>query len=114
MNEIIIKAGQSGDIVVPAEIVQKIGVRKDENVELRMIGDALILHKKSEAFDVNEMLNILVAEGDIELAEVIFNEEKPEEVPTLEELHRVLADVSVPIEDIIRGEREKRDDIFHS
>lgn len=114
MNEMIIKASQSGDIVIPAEIVQRIGIKKDEEGELRMMGDVLILHKKGEAFDVNEALNILVAEGDIELAEVTFNEEEPEDVPTLEELHRVLADVSVPIEEIIKKEREKRDDIFHS
>jgi len=114
MNEMIIKASQSGDIVIPAEIVQRIGIKKDEEGELRMMGDVLILHKKGEAFDVNEVLNILVAEGDIELAEVTFNEEEPEYVPTLEELHRVLTGVSVPIEKIIREERKKRDDIFHS
>jgi antitoxin component of MazEF toxin-antitoxin module len=112
MSEIIIKAGQSGDIIIPSEIMQKIGIKKDENVELRMIGNALILHKKT--FDINEVLNILVSEGDIELAEITFNEEEPEYVPTLEELHQVLANVSVPIEKIIREEREKRDDILHS
>ena len=105
MNEIIIKASQSGDIVIPAEIVQRIGIQKDEEGELRMMGDVLILHKKGEA---------LVAEGNIELAEVTFNEEEPEDVPTLEELHRVLTGISVPIEEIIKKEREKRDDIFHS
>jgi bifunctional DNA-binding transcriptional regulator/antitoxin component of YhaV-PrlF toxin-antitoxin module len=114
MNEIIIKASQSGDIVIPAEIVQRIGIKKDEDAELRMMGDALILHKRPKDLDVNEVLNILVAEGNIELAEVTFNEEEPENVPTLEELHRILADVSVPIEEIIREEREKRDDIFRS
>ena len=114
MSEIIIKAGQSGNIVIPAEIVQRIGIKKDENVELRMIGNALILHKKSKTFDINEVLNTLVSEGDLELAEITFNEEEPEYVPTLEELHRVLANVSVPIEKIIREEREKRDDILYS
>jgi len=114
MSEIIIRTGQSGDIVIPAEIVQGIGIKKDDNVELRMIGNALILHKKSETVDINEMLNILVAEGVIELAKITFNDEDPQSVPTLEELHRVLADVSVPIEEIIREEREKRDDILYS
>ena len=114
MNGMFIKASQSGDIVIPAEIVQRIGIKKDEEGELRMIGGILILHKKGEAFDVNEVLNILVAEGDIELAEITFNEEEPEDVLTLEELHQVLTDVSVPIEEIIKGEREKRDDILHS
>ena len=37
MSEIIIKAGQSGDIVIPAEIVQSIGIKKDENVEVRIL-----------------------------------------------------------------------------
>ena len=69
MSEIIIKASQSGEIVIPAEIVQKIGIKKDEEGELRIIEDALILHRKSETSDVNEVLNILVAEGNIELAE---------------------------------------------
>ena len=78
-----------------------------------MIGDALILRKKDKDLDANEALKILVAEGEIEPSEITFNKERPEYVPTIEELHQVLVGVSVPIEEIIREEREKQDDILH-
>lgn len=114
MDRINIKVNQSGDIVIPAEIVKRIGIEKDEDGELQIIGDTLILRQKDKTLDVNEILKILVTEGEIELTEFTVNKEGTEDVPTLEELHQSLAKTSVPIEDIIRNERKKRDDILRS
>jgi len=46
MNRINFEVSQFGDVVIPAEIVQKMGIKNNKDGELQIIGDTLILRPK--------------------------------------------------------------------
>ena len=74
-----------------------------------MIARVYIIPKSDPAQD---RLDELIEAGVIESTEL---ESKPEglaDAPILEELHEALAGVRIPLEEMIREERDRRDDIL--
>lgn len=109
-----IRFNRKNDLVIPANLARRVGLTPESEPELRVLRNGLdIILRIVRSDPVQNRLDELIGAGVIELTEFEFNAEEQAHVPRLEELHESLAGVSIPLEEMIRKERDKRDDILH-
>lgn len=105
-----IRFNRKGDLVISANLARRVGLTPESEPELRLLGNGLYIILRSDP--VQNRLNELIEAGVIEPTEFEFKPEELADAPTLEELHKALAGVSIPLEEMIREERDRRDDIL--
>jgi hypothetical protein len=107
-----VKAGSEGELFVPASLLRDTGFVVNDEATLTLIKRGFIVKQEAQGKD---RLDELVSKGIIALSdpeELLARENESEALP-LEELHAMLEGVTVPVEEMIRAERDKRDDILH-
>jgi len=107
-----VKAGSEGELLVPASLLRDIGFDANDEATLTLIKRGFVVKQEAQEED---RFDELVSKGIIALSdpdELLARENESEALP-LEELHAMLEGVTVPVEEMIRAERDKRDDILH-
>jgi len=107
------KLDSQGDIRIPPKLIREMGFRPEEEVTLIFNYGRIVIEKPHCFTEADELLNHLESLGTIELChfdELLAEEEIPQ--VTLNQLDRMLAGVTVPIEEYIREERARVDDPF--
>jgi bifunctional DNA-binding transcriptional regulator/antitoxin component of YhaV-PrlF toxin-antitoxin module len=103
-----VRVSSKGDLTIPPEIVQKVGLQPGEEATLSLLDEGLAISKVSRITDADSALKRLVASQVIRLSN-LGDTLKGNIIPdlTLEHIHRAFSGLNLPIEDIIREEREK-------
>ena len=103
-----IRVSLKGDLTIPSEIVQKAGLQPGEEATLSLLDEGLAINKIHRIADADSALKRLVASQVIRLSN-LGDTLKGNIIPdlTLEHIHRAFSGLNLPIEDIIREEREK-------
>ncbi len=107
-----VKAGSEGELFIPASLLRDIGFVVNDEATLTLIERGFVVKQEAQEED---RFDELVSKGIIALSdpdELLARENGSEALP-LEELHAMLEGVTVPVEEMIRAERDKRDDILH-
>ena len=102
-----VKVGSEGELFIPASLLRDIGFVANDEATLTLIKRGFIVKQKAQGKD---RFDELVSKGIIALSdpdELLVRENESEALP-LEELHATLEGISVPIEEMIRAERDKR------
>lgn len=103
-----VRVSSKGDLVIPSEVVQKVGLQPGEEAALSLLDEGLTISKIHRIPDADRALKRLVASQVIKLSN-LGDALKANIIPdlTLEHIHRAFSGLNLPIEDVIREEREK-------
>lgn len=84
------------------------GFSSDEEAIIIVTDDGLFVHREKKMTTADDVLQILIRSGEIQLSN-LGDHLRLDIVPgtTLESVHEALSGISVPIEEMIREEREK-------
>ena len=103
-----VRVSPDGVLIIPSEIVQKAGLQPGEQATLSLLDEGLAISKIHRVTDADSALKRLVASQVIRLSN-LGDTLKGNIIPnlTLEHIHRAFSGLNLPIEDVIREEREK-------
>jgi bifunctional DNA-binding transcriptional regulator/antitoxin component of YhaV-PrlF toxin-antitoxin module len=103
-----VRVSPKGDLTIPSEIIQQVGLQPGEEATLSLLDEGLAISKVPRVPDADSALKRLVASQVIRLSN-LGDTLKGNIIPnlTLEHIHRAFSGLNLPIEDVIREEREK-------
>jgi bifunctional DNA-binding transcriptional regulator/antitoxin component of YhaV-PrlF toxin-antitoxin module len=100
---------EAGNLVIPRELLRESGFELMDRVRVEIVEGKMVLEREAPKEDIDEVIEALVAEGTLE-PDDLGERLKPNvtRTVTFEELDSIFKEKSLPIEDIIRYERESR------
>ena len=103
-----VRVSPKGDLTIPSKIVQKVGLQPGEEATLSLLGEGLAISKIHRVTDADSALQRLVASQVVKLSNLgdTLKDNIISDL-TLEHIHRAFSGLNLPIEDVIREEREK-------
>lgn len=103
-----VRVSPKGDLTIPSEIVQQVGLQPGEEATLSLLDEGLTISKMDRITDADNALKRLVASQVIRLSN-LGDALKDNIIPdlTLEHIHRAFSGLNLPIEDVIHEERKK-------
>jgi len=111
MSVTYLELNEAGNLLIPRELLKESGFELIDRVKVEIAEGRMVLKKETtEEEDIDRELDVLVAEGVLE-PDDLGERLKPNvtRTVTFEELDAIFKGKSLPIEDIIRCERESRE-----
>ena len=112
MSMTYLKLNEAGNLVIPRKLLKESGFELMDRVRVEIMEGKMVLEKKTPAAeeDIDKKIDALVAEGVLE-PDGLAQRLKPNvtRTVTFEELDTMFKGKPLPIEDIIRSERESRE-----
>lgn len=108
LTQIKVRLAPEGSLNIPFTVTRKAGFSPDEEAVIFVTDDGLFICREKETVTADDVFQKLVASGEIRLSN-LGQHLQANLVPgiTLEKIHEALSGVSIPVEEIIREEREK-------
>jgi bifunctional DNA-binding transcriptional regulator/antitoxin component of YhaV-PrlF toxin-antitoxin module len=105
-----LELNESGNLVIPRKLLRKSGFELMDRVRVEIAEGKMVLERESPKEDIDRVLDALFAKGVLE-PDGLDERLKPNvtRIVTFEELDEMFKGKSLPVEDIIRHERENRE-----